>query len=1240
MLWSPMKSRSLLLLLCGLWVVRIWAAPVPLFDGKSFAGWEGETNSVWRIRDGAIVGGSLEGNPRNEFVATQKSYTNFHLRLEYKLVGTEGFVNGGVQFRSKRLANPPNEMSGFQADIGAGYSGCLYDESRRNQTLVMADTNLVARIERPGDWNSYEIVAQGPEIQISLNGQRTASWVERDRAIETEGVIALQIHGNNKAEISYRNITLEELSSPNVPTATEVLSRFGEGQPGVPLPPFANGKFALDEKDIVVFVGQENFVRDQKAGEIEATLASAFAAQNPRFRSMAWEADTVYEQWRDLNFGSWARQLETAGATVVVAQFGQMEALDGVKRLPEFVAAYHRLLDQFAARTRRLVLVSPMKFEKPLASHAPDLTRRNADVVAYANAVRDLARQRGAAFVDLVGPPTLRKSARRLTEDGIHLTEAGVHEVAGLITRQLGAKGNLAASIEPLRQAIVEKNRLWFDCWRPANWSFVYGDRVSQPYGKRGGTEPSLKEEFGRQRPLIDAADARIHALARGESVPAPAASAKAAIAQEEKAMTPEEELATFTLAEGYEVNLFASERDGVVKPTQFAWDERGRLFVACSPTYPQTRASEKPADYILVLEDTDGDGKADKSWRFADGLTMVQGVEPGEGGVFVCDFDQIVHLRDTDGDGRADARRIVFSGFGIGDTHQLVNSITHGPDGSLWFTQGLHAFSRVETPWGIARLDRAGVWRLRPRTMRLEGFFGGGMAGANCWGVAFDDFGQVFHKSGDRPEGYWTVPGMVRGANPLGSGSTTSADVSYANSPEQYHSVGPLFQTSAKTTALDIIGTRALPDDIQGCALIGGYFGAVVELHRFEDAGSGFRTTQLPKLMKSSTNAFRPVDVSIGPDGAIYLADWFNPIIGHYQASYADPRRDKTHGRIWRITAKGRAPAKQPNLATMKPVELFEQLRSPERWARYQAKRLLFDAPTSEVLKAADKWIARLVPTTPDYERLLLETIGVFEAHETARPKLLGKLLTAKDPRVRAYAARVAGAWAEQLPDALKLLRNCVRDKNPRVRLEAVVAASYVPKPEAVQVVTAALGMKRDPFLDYAIRQSARALQPRWASALAANQLNFRGSPALAGQADYLNQLLGTPPASPSPGEAIYEMACLPCHQTEGKGLPGVYPPLAGSEWVQGDSGRLIKIVLHGLTGTITVSGQTFGGADAVPMPSLSGLTDKQIADVLTFVRTGFGAKTPAVSADEVKKARATTANRVEPWTAEQLKR
>ncbi len=1237
-----MNLRRLTLLLFTLCVAGASAAPVSLFDGKTLVGWEGDTNKVWRVRDGTIVGGSLEGNPRNEFLATLKSYKNFHLRLEYKLVGTSGFVNSGVQFRSKRIATPPNEMSGFQADIGAGFSGCLYDESRRRKVLAQADTNFVARIEKIGDWNTYEIVASGPQILLFLNGQRTAIWVEREAGIDETGVIALQIHGNCKAEVAFRNLSIEVLPDSAVPGEAEVLSRFGSAQPGAPVGAFSEGKFALGTNEVVVFVGQENFVRDAKAGEIEALLAKEFSARNPRFRSMAWEADTVYEQWRDLNFGSWKAQLETAGATVIITQFGQMEALDGVARLPEFTAAYHRLLDQFAARTRKVVLVSPMPFEKPLASHAPDLTKRNSDVAAYANAVRAIAKQRGAVFVDVFAPVTKRGSgATRLTEDGIHLTESGLGEVAAITARQLGVEPKLSAELDPLRAAIVQKNQLWFDAWRPANWSFVYGDRVNQMFGKAGGTEPSLKGAFERHRPLVDAADVEIHVLARGGapvSKPAqsvPPIKSRADLEIGAPVLSPEEELATFTVADGYEINLFASERDGVVKPTQIAWDEKGRLLVACSPTYPQTQASAKRADYIQVLEDTRGAGQADKSWRFAEGLPMVQGPDPGAGGVYVCDFDQLVHLRDTDGDGKADVRRVLFSGFGIGDTHQLINSICHGSDGSLWFSQGLHAFSRVESPWGIARLDRAAVWRLNPRTLRLEGFFGGGMAGANCWGIAFDDFNQVFHKSGDRPHGYWTVPGMVRGASPSGSSSATSADTAYRNSPEQYHSVGPLFDTSPKTTAIEFIGTRALPDDIQGCALIGGYFGAVVELHRLQDDGSGFKSTQLPKLVKSSNAAFRPVDVSVGPDGAMYLADWFNPIIGHYQASYADPRRDKAHGRIWRISAKGRAPVKQPNLAAMKPAELLEQLRSPERWTRYQAKRLLFDLPANDVLKAADEFVAKISGTTLDEEKLLLEVIGVFEAHQSPRPALLAKLLNAKDARVRAYGTRVVGLWADKLPDAAKLLTDRAHDENARVRLEAVVAASYLGKPVAAEVMTTALDKPMDKFLDYALRQSARATQPLWAKPFADGQLKL----ASATQADYLKKLLTAAPKTASPGEQLYEMACLPCHQPEGKGLPGVYPPLAGSDWVRGDKARIIRVVLHGLTGPVTVAGQNFGGTPtSVPMPAMGGLEDAQLAELLTFVRGEFGAGASPVTASEVKTVRAATTGREVPWTATEL--
>jgi putative membrane-bound dehydrogenase-like protein len=1228
-------TACLLAALAG--TASLTGAPVSIFNGTSFTGWEGATNSVWRIQDGVIVGGSLAGNPQNEFLATTRGYTNFHLQLDYRLVGTEGFVNGGVQFRSRRIANPPNEMTGFQADIGAGYSGCLYDESRRNRMLAMADTNLVARLEKPGDWNHYEVTAVGNQVTITLNGQRTALWLETDPAIDATGVIALQIHGNCKAEIAFRNIQIEELPRPAIPAQAEILSRFGEGQPRVVAPPFPNARFEPLTNEVLVFVGQENFVRDQKSGELESRLAAGFAPKRPRFRSMAWEADTVYEQWRDLNFGAWTPQLERAGATAVIAQFGQIESLDGITRIPEFVAAYHRLLDQFALRTRRIVLVSPMPFERPMAPDAPDLTQRNPDVRAYVDAIRDLARQRGAVFVDLFGELSRRPAnAPRLTDDGLHLNDQGLAEVADRIARLLGATATPALRNTALRETIIEKNRLWYDCWRPANWSFVYGDRVSQIFAKGAGNEPSLKEAFEQYRPLIATTENRIHDLALGKAVEAlrPATSAPSP-SVDAAALSPEEQLATFTPADGFEVNLFASERDGVVKPTQISWDERGRLYIACSPTYPQSRASTKPADYILVLHDTNGDGRSDTATRFAEGLTMVQGVEPYAGGVLVCDFDQILHLKDTNGDGRADSRKVLLSGFGVGDTHQLVNSITHGPDGSLWFTQGLHAMSRVETPWGIARLDRAAVWRLRPRSLRLDGFFGGGMAGANCWGVAFDDFGQVFHKSGDRPHGYWTVPGMVRGASPIGGGSTTSADASYANTPDQYHPLGALFETSPKTTSLDIIGTRALPDELQGCALIGGYFGALVEAHRFEDSGAGFKTTQLPRLLKSSNGAFRPVDVSVGPDGAIYIADWFNPLIGHYQTSYVDPKRDKTRGRIWRLTAKGRPLVRQPDLASMKPAALLEQLKSPERWTRQQAKRLLFDAPTTEVLAAADAWLKALPANTPGIEHVLLELTGVYEAHEAPRPRLLERLLNAHDPRVRAYGARVAGMWADRLPDGIAHLVRLAQDENPRVRLEAVVASTYAQGIEAVSVAARALDLPQDPFLKYAIRQAARALQPRWAPALAAGKL----PPTLnESHRKYLQDLAGAATKPRDPGLEVYEQGCLPCHQPEGKGLPGVYPPLAGSEWVRGDADRLVRIVLHGLTGPVTVAGANYGGPDSVPMPSMAGLTDEQIADVLTYVRREFGNGAPAVPSAAVKRVRESNATRIDPWKADEL--
>ena len=1233
------RKCSFAILLSGLLGAAITqkAETVTLFDGHSFKGWEGNTQDVWRIENQTIVGGSMDGNPQNEFLATTRSFDHFRLTLEYKLVGSEGFVNGGVQFRSRRISDPANEMTGYQADIGAGWSGSLYDESRRKTMLAEADKERLARIEKPGEWNHYEILAMGDQVKLFLNGSHMITYVEPDQSIEQKGLIALQIHGGCKAEISFRNIMIESLPAPVTPPEGVILNRFGSGQPVKSKPPFVNGEFKPIENEIVVMIGQENFVREQKAGAFESKMIAGFVPLNLRFRSMAWEGDTVYEQWRELNFGDWADQLQTVQAGTLIVQFGQMEVFDGLERLTEFKTAYHRLLDQFAQQTRRVVLVSPMPFEKPLASHAPDLTKHNKDVAAYAAGIQDIARERGLVFVDLVDALDRQERAgrtQRLTSDGIHLTDEGLDVVGELIANALGAKPDVSMDEELLKEMVITKNRFWFDTWRPANWSFSYGDRVSQMFGRGVGGKPSLSESFEQRRPLIVALDDFIHQVANGSEAPVPALLTASEPLSSPEAMTPEEQLETFEMAEGFQVNFYASEREGVVNPVQIAWDEKGRLYVACSPSYPQSLASRPPSDYILVLEDSNHDGKADQYWRFASGLNMIQGLEPGPDGLYVCDFDQLIYLRDVDGDLRADSREVLFSGFGIGDTHQLVNSISHGPDGSLWFTQGLHAMSVVETPWGIARLDRAAVWRLRPRTMRLEGFFGGGMAGANCWGVTFDDYGQVFHKTGDRPHGYWTVPGMVRGASPIGSGSRESANQSYANSPEQYHSVGAMFETSPKTTSIDIVGTKAMPDDIQGTALIGGYFGSVVELHQLHDDGAGFKSTQLPKVMRATDNAFRPVDVSMGPDGAMYLADWYNPVIGHYQASYADPKRDKHHGRIWRVASTNHTPIQQPDLANMNLGQLLAQLKSPERWTRYQAKRLLYYRPSNEVLKAVDAWAETQLDDSPEAERWMLELLGVYQAHESPRSALLGRMLQASDYRVRAYAARAVGGWAEQLPEAPNWLRKAVADSHPRVRLEAVVACSYLPSPDSVSIATLALELPMDRFLDYALRQSVRALQPIWERPWKEGELDLMSSK----QDRYLKDLIGNPPLPPSQGAMLYEQACLPCHQPEGKGLAGVYPSLENSNWIAGNPERLIRIVLHGLTGPIKVNGRLFLTETPTTMPSFAGLTDEQIASLLTYLRSSFGNNAGNVSADSVRNVRLQTSDRSIPWTSIEL--
>jgi hypothetical protein len=199
--------------LCGLLMSAAvaWAEPMNLFDGKTFTGWEGDTAKTWRIDNGVIVGGSLETTvPRNEFLSTTKTYGDFELKVEFKLLGDKNKVNAGIQFRTKRIPNH-HEVIGYQADMGQDYWGALYDESRRNKVLAKPDAKTLDKLIKHDDWNEYTIRCEGARIQLFLNGTRTVDYTETDEKIDRTGIIALQVHGGAKALVSYKNIRLTEL---------------------------------------------------------------------------------------------------------------------------------------------------------------------------------------------------------------------------------------------------------------------------------------------------------------------------------------------------------------------------------------------------------------------------------------------------------------------------------------------------------------------------------------------------------------------------------------------------------------------------------------------------------------------------------------------------------------------------------------------------------------------------------------------------------------------------------------------------------------------------------------------------------------------------------------------------------------------------------------------------------------------------------------------------------------------
>jgi len=843
----------------------------------------------------------------------------------------------------------------------------------------------------------------------------------------------------------------------------------------------------------------------------------------------------------------------------------------------------------------RFVLLSPIRHEdlRAVKPGLPDPAAHNALLEQYSQAIEEKAkgegrRAKGEESTTYVAGGTFA------TDNGIHLTEAGYAAWAASVAQALGWNRGGGSSLSPfglrpspsLRAAVISKNELFFHQFRPANSTYLFGFRKHEQ-GQNAKEMPMFD-------PLIAAAEAEIDRLKASEASPvtpphasstkeaSPTTKEASPVTKETASLTKEmisgvkkspsgvsspapaaaknevvpPPLPDFTVEDGYQIELWA-QNPLLEKPTQMNWDAQGRLWVCSSSLYPQIEPGQAANDKILVLSDTDGDGKADKSEVFADGLLIPTGVVPDiytaeaqrrggteekavvdpsssasprlrasavQSGCFVGQSTELLHLRDTDGDGRADQKRVVFSGFGTEDTHHIVHTLRWGPDGRLFFHQSVYIHSHLETPWGMVRLNSGGVFAYDPRTERVEVFAKGLW---NTWGHAWDDWGQSFLTDGAGSNGIsWAFPGATFAP--------------FEGSRRQMPSVSP--GAYPKFAGLEIVKSPHFPAEWQGNLITCDFRAhrivrfAITDLSLTAEAQrrggegekaapstspsassasphlsasavkSGYVTTEQPDLVRTTDLSFRPIDVRLGPDGALYVADWSNPVINHGEVDFRDPRRDKHMGRIWRITKKGAPALKWADLTKIPARDLTLKISSDSQWERQQATGVL-SARLNQEMDSGDRG--------PAYAALEVISDELSKLPEDRR--MQGVITVERLPPgshdwpdgidtdrfVRTAMARLIGEWwnAPRIGDESfrSRLAEFSADANPRVRLEAMRALARIPTAQSAGLVLdAALKTPADdPHYDFAAWQSINDLAKPWTDAIASGAWKTEGKEA-----------------------------------------------------------------------------------------------------------------------------------------------
>ncbi|MCW5552804.1 MAG: HEAT repeat domain-containing protein [Verrucomicrobiae bacterium] len=513
-------------------------------------------------------------------------------------------------------------------------------------------------------------------------------------------------------------------------------------------------------------------------------------------------------------------------------------------------------------------------------------------------------------------------------------------------------------------------------------------------------------------------------------------------------ALAPAEAEKKFVLHEGFEARIFAAEPD-VVNPVAMTWDERGRLWVLELHEYPMgAKPGEKPRDRIKILEDTNNDGRADKVTVFADGLNLATGLLLGNGGVYVGQAPHLLFLQDTNHDDRVDRREILLTGFGLEDRHELLNGFTWGPDGWLYMTHGVFTHSKVKIPEATEPgvIMNAAVARFHPRTKKFEVFAEGT---SNPWGVDFDRYGNAFVSACVIDHLFHIAPG--------GSYQRQAGAPSNPYTYELLPSIVDHKHHMAAYCGICIYQGDQFPEEYRGRVFMGNIHQNAINHDRLIPNGSSFKAVAEKDFLTTSDGWFRPVSQQVGPDGALWIADWYDKY-PCYQNAMADPEGvDREHGRIWRVVYVGKEAGKtipprpevKMDFSKLGGTNLVELFNHPNVWQRRMAQRIL-----QQRLSARR---GRGGPTEPGVHPALLNTLDgkksleaslaafwTMQAYGSGVPRWIYWSESVVVPEM--WLRKWMAAWhiialEDYSAEAISTLEKLAADADPRVRLAVATA-------------------------------------------------------------------------------------------------------------------------------------------------------------------------------------------------------